>query len=95
MTNQSPHWLVPDGWVRAEVIPQAGGPDYRLLWYANGDLRFEHPCIAGDGSACINAPLITKHDVAERDGKVTISPSILCHGCNTHGFIAESRWRVA
>lgn len=93
--NASPHWLVPDGWTRAEVI--AGiGVTYRLLWYEDGTLRFEHPCTAGDGSDCINAPKITKHTVdSDEPGHVTISPSILCKGCDTHGFIRESRWQAA
>lgn len=66
---------------------------------------FEHAHLYADGKARrviapfpdpdthLIAPLLDAHDVTDHgDGRVTVSPSVLCD-CGTHGFIGDSIWR--
>jgi hypothetical protein len=89
---------VESGWTTSEYITHLLGDSYRLLFYPDGTVRFEHRCDRGDRGIIICAPALSEHHVLSRtirpDQKeaVTITPSILCPDCNTHGFIRESRW---
>lgn len=87
-------FLVDPGWIRSIPIPNAGGPNYRVLVYADGTHRFEHRCDRGDRGTVICAPALQLdggHRIECAD-PLTISPSILCPDCGTHGFIRDGRW---
>lgn len=98
-------FLVEPGWVRANIIDNLG-PMYRLLTYANGTVRFEHRCDRGERGVIICAPALSdghtltygpcvRPDCQETHDAPTVSPSILCPDCGTHGFITAGRWANA
>ena len=87
-------FAVPSGWVDAVVVRHAGGPNYRVLFYADGTGRFEHRCDRGERGTIICAPALQLdggHTITQRD-PLTVTPSILCPDCGTHGFVREGRW---
>jgi hypothetical protein len=86
------------GWIQSTLIANVGGPTYRLLAYSDTEVGFEHLCDRGDRGVIICAPLLMaehRHewtrDAADR-WQPTITPSILCPDCGTHGFVREGRW---
>lgn len=82
-----------------------GLDDCALLGYSDGRVRFHHRCDRGARGVIICAPSLSPgHDVRVTARDITtpglglmisVSPSILCNDCGTHGFIAESAWRSA
>ena len=89
-------FLVEPGWTQAVCIPHVGGPTYRVLFYPDGTARFEHRCDRGERGVIICAPLLQLASGGHRivqDDPLTITPSILCPDCGTHGFITEGRWQ--
>jgi hypothetical protein len=101
-------FCVEEGWEDAFYIPNVGGPAYRLLFYSDTKIGFEHKCDRGKRGVIVCAPLLTNvnqrggHHVTGvsghatlRHGKPTVRPSILCDDCGTHGFITEGRWGEA
>lgn len=87
-------FLVPLGWNEATIVKQVAGPSYRVLFYEDGTVRFEHRCDRGPRGVVICAPALQLdggHVIEQRD-PLTISPSILCPDCGTHGFIRARRW---
>lgn len=42
---------------------------------------------------CHSAANLGNHTVTESNGIVTVSPSILCYGCNAHYFIENNQIR--
>lgn len=87
-------FLVPAGWVRSVFVPSLG-PTYRVLFYADGTARFEHRCDRGERGVVICAPALQLghgHTITSNDS-LTITPSILCPDCGTHGFITNGRWQ--
>lgn len=87
-------FLVEPGWVESVFIPHAGGPSYRVLFYADGRACFEHRCDRGDRGTVICAPALQLdggHRIVEL-APLTVEPSILCPDCGTHGFIRNGRW---
>lgn len=94
MKDTSEPLLVERGWSEAVPIPHDGGPSYRVLFYDDGTVRFEHRCVRSDGFAVICAPALQLnggHRIVNRS-PLTVEPSILCPDCGTHGFIREGRW---
>lgn len=86
--------LVKPGWERSVLVPQPNGLSYRVLFYEDSTARFEHRCDRGDRGVVICAPamqLDNGHTILQAD-PLTISPSILCPDCGTHGFIRDGRW---
>lgn len=90
---------VEPGWVKA--IPVRGIWDvYRVLVYFGGVYRFEHKCkgwTEEDGTVVtkVCAPALQLDNGGHRiesDDPLTVSPSILCPDCGTHGFIRNGRW---
>lgn len=89
-------FAVESGWTRSEFIAHTLGPDYRLLFYPDDSVGFEHRCDRGDRGVIICAPrLKPEHTVTQADAKTTVSPSILCPDCGTHGFVRDGRWVAA
>lgn len=86
-------FLVERGWVRSVFIPHAGGPTYRVLFYADGTARFEHRCERPHiTTVCAPALRLDGGHRIVQDDPLTIEPSILCPDCGTHGFIRNGRW---
>lgn len=89
-------FVVEPGWTRSVFIPNVAGPTYRVLFYLDGTARFEHRCDRGERGVIICAPLLQLANGGHRivqDDPLTITPSILCPDCGTHGFIMEGRWQ--
>ena len=87
-------FLVEPGWSSTRIIRNAGGPQYRVLGYPDGTMRFEHRCDRGERGVVICAPALRLgdgHTVVEMD-PLTVTPSILCPDCGTHGFIRAGAW---
>lgn len=86
-------FCVPEGWERSIFVRSArGGPSYRVLFYPNGDRRFEHRCDRGPRGVIICAPLLQSDHIQTQADPLTITPSILCPDCGTHGFITNGLW---
>lgn len=91
---------VEPGWVRSVYVPHLLGDSYRVLVYTDGTHRFEHKCrgwTEEDGTVVVKvcAPALQLDNGGHRielDDPLTISPSILCPDCGTHGFIRNGRW---
>lgn len=70
------------------------GQGMAILRMPDGAWRFRHPCSPKLGRPSITAPALrigTGHTiVAERP--LTISPSILCPDCDTHGWVRHGHW---
>lgn len=94
MSVEFPH-LVSEGVIDSTYVPHTLGPAYRVMWYSDGSARFEHRCDRGERGVVVCAPLLgDQHTIVQRD-PLTISPSILCPDCGTHGFIRNGRWVAA
>lgn len=96
----SEHWAVRPGFTEAVFIRQLFGDSYRLLFYPEGTVGFEHRCLTGLGDPVIVAPTLSAHtvtitDVDSRYPTVDVTPSISCPGCGLHGFVTNGYWRNA
>lgn len=87
-------FCVPPGWSRADFIASRGA-SYRLLTYPTGEVRFEHRCDRGERGTIICAPALDAAHVITGEQEPTVTPSILCPDCGTHGFITNGRWSNA
>jgi hypothetical protein len=96
-------FLVEPGWEWCDIIREAVGPSRRLLYYPNGDVRFEHRCDRGARGVIICAPALDPAHQISRNGnethanprgEPTITPSILCPDCGLHGFVTNGWWRA-
>lgn len=89
--------VVEPGWSDSATISNLAGPPYRLLHYSDGAVRFEHRCDRGGRGVIVCAPQLTAvnqpggHQVQWSD-QPTVSPSIWCTDCGTHGFVSGGRW---
>lgn len=101
-------FLVPAGWENAFLIRNITGPLYRLLTYPDGAVRFEHRCDRGERGTIICAPALqigNGHTITWAPNNIpgyanlfdvpTVTPSILCPDCGTHGFITNGSWAEA
>jgi hypothetical protein len=101
-TPDTPYAVEP-GCIAYDVIRSQGVPKFRLLYYADDTVRFEHECNRGDRGTIICAPalcigpyaggpkgthVLTRGD----DGKPTVRASVWCEDCGTHGFITNGMW---
>jgi hypothetical protein len=101
MTSSIPFCVEPD-WIDQEFIHHGGGDSYRILFYKDGVARFEHLCDRGDRGVIICAPRLGPahqigrhpHPMSGRPS-ITITPSILCPDCGTHGFVRNGSWVAA
>ncbi len=84
-------FLVEPGWEESVFVAHTNGPNYRVLFYKDGSMRFEHDCFHEKDGLIICAPLLSSHKVVAKE-PLTILPSILCSRCNIHGFVREGRW---
>lgn len=87
-------FCVPKGWARSVFIPHTLGPTYRVLFYDDGVVRFEHRCDRGERGTIICAPalMIGNGHTIVQDDPLTIEASILCPDCGTHGWVRNGRW---
>lgn len=76
--------------------------DVMAVIFPKGDTppHFRHRCHAkrdGDDGPFIHerisAPSLAKHTVVSRD-PLTITASVLCIDCSTHGFVTDGEWRA-
>ena len=101
-------FLVPPAWVQADMINNLAYDQHRLLTYADGTVRFEHRCDRGERGTIICAPALqignghsltygtcVRPDCQGTHDAPTVTPSILCPDCGTHGFITNGRWADA
>jgi len=70
--------------------------DISILFYADtGEVRFHHLCdrwATGRG-IIICAPLLQLAHAIDNDTK-TITPSVMCTDCGTHGFVTNGSWNA-
>lgn len=72
------------------------GDNKAILFYPDGTVRFQHTCdrTAQGRGVIVCAPLLRighGHSIRQRD-PLTISPSLRCGDCGTHGYIHDSIW---
>lgn len=107
-TDHAEPFCVPSGWVDAKYIPHTLGEPFRLLIYPDGVVRFEHRCDRGKRGVIICAPALqignghtltwAPNNYPGYEGLFdvpTVTPSISCPDCGTHGFITNGRWADA
>ena len=70
-------------------------PGMALVEYPDGRVAFRHVCDRGDRGVIVCAPFLQTdtggHQVVSRS-PWTITPSILCPDCGTHGFVRDGSW---
>lgn len=77
------------------------GDDLAVYVDDDGTLRFEHLCsrdkrLADPGPPIRIAPAFgAAHVIQGPMERLTITPSVLCSDCGTHGFVTEGVWRSA
>lgn len=63
----------------------------------DGYVLFEHDCINSQGDAfrcggyLPHLPIPNGWTIVSKE-PLTVSPSILCHACKSHGFITDGKW---
>lgn len=79
------------------------GSGIELVEHTDGTIRFHHPCKSIEyvdddevhtlrcGPALAPGHLV----VWPAGGPPTVSPSVLCPDCSTHGFVVDGAWRSA
>ena len=98
-------FLVPAGWEWCDIIRNIAGPAFRLLYYPDGAVRFEHRCDRGERGTIICAPALqignghtlTRNGILSHSnpkGQPTVRASVLCPDCGTHGFITDGWWQA-
>lgn len=71
------------------------GKSSRVLFYPNGEVRFEHDCKIADRTRIICAPLLTnRNPILSRD-PLTIGSSLSCPDCDLHGWVIDGKWECA
>lgn len=97
-------FCVPAGWEWCDIIRRAGRDGFRLLYYPDGAVRFEHRCDRRERGTIICAPAlqignghtVTRNETrthANPQGQPTVRASILCDDCGLHGFITDGWWQ--
>lgn len=85
-TGPSPSFI-PGG--ATEIVKILASP-FTVHFYPDGAPRFAHRCDRGDRGVIWCAPLLFRHTVDR--GSMTVTPSVLCADCGTHGFITNGQW---
>lgn len=86
--------LVPAG---STSVVDLGPKHMAAVVYPDGTIRFKHLCDRGQRGILVCAPALqlgphgTGHQLAAAD-PLTITPSVLCPDCGTHGYITAGRW---
>jgi hypothetical protein len=73
------------------------GDEMALFFYADGVVRFRHRCDRGARGVIYCGPRLqigSGHSLAiDASDTPTVTPSILCEDCGTHGFVNAGVWR--
>lgn len=72
--------------------------DKWLLTLASGWYAFKHTCDRGKRGVIICSPELTPGPDGHKitgTVSITITPSILCQDCGTHGYITNGKWVAA
>lgn len=95
-------WFVPAGADVVFGLATDDDPHRALLGYPGGVWRYRHRCDrtnSRNAGVVVCAPLlqagVTGHVVLVRPDGPTVSPSILCADCGSHGFVRDGRWDAA
>lgn len=95
MTDVVPD-ATPPGGTRTDLLEHS---DHALVAYPDGSVRFRHRCDRGPRGVIVCAPALQlgRGHTITRDagGRPTVSPSILCDDCGTHGWATDGAWRDA
>lgn len=74
------------------------GAGYALLHFDDGTVRFEHECDSTTrGITIVCAPALRLgdgHTITRSADRSTVTPSILCPDCGTHGYVENGAWRA-
>lgn len=69
-----------------------GNPTWNLREH-DGRLEWWHDCAHGRVLALL--PISTDWWVVEQANPLSVTPSILCYECRTHGYIRNGEWESA
>lgn len=70
------------------------GDGHHVGWTSEGDLWWWHPNCHPDGSGSLGTIDVTsgtRHRLTSKE-PLTINGSLLCRGCNAHGFVTDGKW---
>ena len=106
--KDAPPFVVDLGYYAERVIDGGWPERHmKLLFYPDGLVRFQHLCDRGKRGVIVCAPHLSPGHVitpafeqpypSVPHGsyvplRLTVTPSILCTDCGTHGFITDGRW---
>lgn len=102
MTDDVPFCVEP-GWQRTEFIDNVDEWSYQLVFWSDTRVGFKHRCDRGERGIIVCAPLLKDVDMpgghhitwsmnAIGEMRPTVTPSIMCPDCGTHGFVRNGRW---
>jgi hypothetical protein len=89
--------VVEPGWSARTTITAPGGRFFRLVWWSDTKVGFEHRCDRGPRGVIVCAPLLAigaGHHVTGVT-RPTVRASVLCDDCGLHGFITDGVWSDA
>lgn len=66
-----------------------------ILFTDDGRVLFRHRCDRGDRGTIVCAPELDPTHILSQRTPPTITPSILCPDCGTHGHVIDGRWHPA
>ena len=91
MPDSDVPYCVPMDWYHHLPLGRSG---MYLNFHGDGTIRFQHRCDRGDRGIIICAPALhSAHSWDERTK--TVTPSLLCPDCGTHGFVRRCQWVAA
>lgn len=77
-----------------DLCPNDAGSDHAWGWQESGDIYWLHICSALEAGWSLGQLDVTsgqRHRVVNRD-PLTVEASVLCLGCQDHGWFRDGRW---